>query len=58
MPTPNDPAERDPLSLRLPRIGSMDYSGGRLFVPTDLDAGAGDLVVLRKSAGTPGCSGD
>ena len=44
---PNDPAERDPLRLNLPQISSMDYFGGRLFVPTDLDGGHGDLVVLR-----------
>lgn len=46
---PNDPGERDLLRLNLPQISSMDYYGGHLFVPTDLAAGAGDLVVLRKS---------
>ena len=45
----NDPAERDPLRLSLPRISSMDYAAGRLFVPTDLDGGAGDLAVLRRA---------
>ena len=44
----NDPAERDALRLNLPRISSMDYSRGRLFVPTDLAGESGDLVVLRK----------
>ncbi|MEW6224731.1 MAG: hypothetical protein AB1627_08870 [Chloroflexota bacterium] len=43
----NDPGERDPMRLNLPQISSMDYSGGRLFVPTDLDGGHGDLVVLQ-----------
>lgn len=45
--TPNDPGERDPLALNLPKISSMDYHAGRLFVPTDLSPGHGDLVVLR-----------
>jgi hypothetical protein len=44
----NDLAERDPLRLNLPQIGSLDYWNGRLFVPTDLDGGAGDLAVLRR----------
>jgi hypothetical protein len=38
----NDPAERDPLRLNLPMISSMDYHGGRLFVPTDLAGDCGD----------------
>jgi len=42
----NDPSERDLLRLRLPKISSMDYHRGRLFVPTDLTEDAGDLVVL------------
>jgi hypothetical protein len=46
---PNDPGERDPRRLRLPMISSMDYAGGRLFVPTDLEDGSGDLAVLRRS---------
>ncbi len=46
---PNDPLERDPRRLNLPQISSMDYHGGRLFVPTDLNADQGDLIVLRKS---------
>jgi hypothetical protein len=46
---PNDALERDPLRLNLPRISSMDYWRGRLFVPTDLSGGRGDLAVLRRS---------
>lgn len=50
----NDTNERDPLRLNLPRISSLDYYDNRLFVPTDLTADAGDLVVLRRlRAGTP-----
>jgi len=45
----NDPGERDPLRLRLPQISSMDYSQGRLFVPTDLADGSGDLIVMRRA---------
>lgn len=45
----NDPGERDPLRLHLPMISSLDYADGRLFVPTDLAGGAGDLAVLRRS---------
>ena len=45
----NDPAEPDPLRVNLPEISSMDYDRGRLFVPTDLANGSGDLVVLCKS---------
>ena len=48
-PRPNDPRERDPLRLNLPQISSMDYCAGRLYVPTDLDAGGGDLAVLRRA---------
>jgi hypothetical protein len=44
----NDQNERDPLRLHLPKISSMDYYDNRLFVPTDLTADSGDLVVLRK----------
>lgn len=43
----NDPGERDPRRVSLPRISSMDYDRGRLLVPTDLADGSGDLVVLR-----------
>jgi hypothetical protein len=45
----NDPNEKDPLRLKLPKISSMDYYDGRLFIPTDL-AGieSGDLIILRK----------
>jgi hypothetical protein len=45
----NDPTERDPLQLNLPMISSIDYDRGRLFVPTDLVDGSGDLIVLRRS---------
>jgi hypothetical protein len=45
----NDPAERVPQRLKLPQISSMDYDRGRLFVPTDLGDGSGDLLVLRRS---------
>jgi hypothetical protein len=45
----NDLKETDPLRLNLPKISSMDYHNGRLFVPTDLDPDLGDLIVLRKS---------
>lgn len=44
----NDEKASDLLSLRLPKISSMDYYGGRLFVPTDLQEGSGDLIVLRR----------
>ena len=44
----NDPAERDPLRLNLPAISSLDYANGRLFVPTDLAGGRGDLTVLTR----------
>ena len=40
----NDPKETDPLKLNLPRICSLDYWDGRLFIP-EWD---GDLVVLRR----------
>ncbi len=45
----NDVRERDPLRLNLPQISSMDYRDGRLYVPTDLAGGAGDLCVLRRA---------
>ena len=44
----NDPSERHPLRLNLPKIGSMDYCDNRLFVPTNLAADSGDLIVLRR----------
>lgn len=47
--SPNDPAERAPLRLKVSQISSMDYDRGRLFVPTDLEGDSGDLVVLRRS---------
>jgi hypothetical protein len=53
----NDRNERDPLRLHLPKISSMDYHDNRLFVPTDLTADSGDLVVLRRlHASTVGMS--
>ena len=45
----NNPNETDPLKVNPPKIGSMDYHSGRLFVPTDITSGLGDLIVLRKS---------
>ena len=44
----NDPQETDPNELNLPEISSMDYYGGRLFVPTDITKDVGDLVILRR----------
>jgi hypothetical protein len=40
----NDPAETDPLKLNLPKICSMDYYDGCLFIPDWSD----DLMVLEK----------
>lgn len=48
----NDPGERDPRRLTLPLISSMDYDGGRLFVPTDLSDDSGNLAVLRRAETT------
>jgi hypothetical protein len=45
----NKPNETDVLKLNLPQISSMDYHDGHLFVPTDITADTGDLIVLRKS---------
>ena len=42
----NDAAETDPMRLNLPQISSMDFSRGRLYVPTDLGEREGDLAVL------------
>ncbi len=42
--TRNDPLETDPLRLNLPKICSMDYYDGCLFVPDWSD----DLIVLEK----------
>jgi hypothetical protein len=44
---PNDPKVKDPLSLRLPKIRSIDYFHGNLFVPTDISESTGDLAVLK-----------
>jgi len=41
----NRPTETNPLNLNFPKICSMDYWNGRLFIPE----WEGDLVVLRKS---------
>ena len=46
---PNGAGEQDPRQLNLPQISSLDYHGGRLFVPTDLSGDRGDLAVLRKT---------
>jgi hypothetical protein len=40
----NDPAVTDPMALALPKICSMDYADGRLYVPDY----QGDLVILHK----------
>ncbi len=40
----NNPAESNPLDLNFPKICSMDYWQGRLFIPE----WSGDLVVLAK----------
>ena len=45
----NDSQETDPLKLNLPKISSMDYFGGCLFIP-EWD---GDMVILEKAKGTP-----
>jgi hypothetical protein len=41
----NSPAETNPLNLNFPRICSMDYWNGKLFIPE----WEGDLVVLRRN---------
>ncbi|MGZ4282341.1 MAG: hypothetical protein ACXVEM_08060, partial [Gaiellaceae bacterium] len=46
----NNPAERDPLRLNLPKISSMDYDSGRLFIPTDLAGDSGDLAILHRAS--------
>ena len=45
---PNDDDLRDPRHLNLPQISSLDYDAGRLYVPTDLGRGRGDLAVLTR----------
>ncbi len=40
----NNPQETDPLKLNLPKVCSMDYYGGCLFVPDWSD----DLIILEK----------
>jgi hypothetical protein len=44
---PNNPAENNPLSVSLPKICSLDYYNGRLFIPEI----SGDLVVLKRKDG-------
>jgi len=44
----NNPRETAPLRLNLPKISSMDYYDGRLFIPTDVTSDSGDLIILRK----------
>jgi hypothetical protein len=44
----NPPIEANPLSLNLPKISSMDYFNGRLYVPTDLEPDTGDLAILKR----------
>lgn len=41
---PNNPLEKDPFKISLPRICSLDYYNGRLFIP-EWD---GDLIVLNR----------
>ena len=45
----NNPEEEDPLKLNLPAISSTDYCNRRLYVPTDVTAGTGDLAILRRT---------
>lgn len=45
----SDLHERDPRRLKLPRICSMDYNRGRLFVPDE----SGDLAILVREPSTP-----
>jgi len=40
----NDPREKDPLKLNLPKISSLDYFNNCLYVP-EMD---GDMIVLEK----------
>ena len=40
----NDPGEKDPLKLNLPKISSLDYSDNCLFIP-EWD---GDTIILEK----------
>jgi len=44
----NNPKETNPFRLNLPAISSMDYYGGRLFIPTDITSELGDLIVMRR----------
>jgi len=48
----NNPEETDPFRLNLPAISSMDYYGGRLFIPTDITSDLGDLIVMRMKSRT------
>jgi hypothetical protein len=40
----NDPREKDPLKLNLPKISSMDYFDNCLFIP-EWD---GDMILLER----------
>jgi hypothetical protein len=42
----NDPGETDPLKLNLPKICSLDYHQGFVFIPEGDD----DLIILEKTA--------
>jgi hypothetical protein len=45
----NDPRALDPLKLNLVLISSMEYFGGRLFIPqSNVSLGLHELVILRK----------
>lgn len=37
-----------PLDVPLPAISSLDYDRGRIYLPTDLDDGAGVLAILAR----------
>jgi hypothetical protein len=49
---PNNPNEKDPLKLNLPKISSMDYWNRHLYIPTDLSPETGELAVLIKPGTT------
>jgi hypothetical protein len=44
----NNPQETNPFRINLPAISSMDYYGGRLYIPTDITSDSGDLIVMRR----------
>lgn len=41
----NDPREKNPLNLNLPKLAALDYHDGRLFIP-EWD---GDLIIMKRS---------